>query len=215
MKAQYENMVNAAKNEFVKNFAMLKQDEEEQFFATLVKIYNRFCSDDNDMYQCIYEVGDKRQFTQALERADEDTFNQLCKARSMGAQYVWQEGDGLMELQLGRLAEVVADEFEKIFDYAMMSPQEYADFISLCFSVNMYECVDLKPTDSDKAPEEITINGKTYNKCYFGKQQWEDVYDPCAYCHEAVQGECLKSKNQCCFCRNEHVCYIDLADVLG
>ena len=211
MNAQYKNMNEAAKAVFIKNIKAVKQDDEEQMFATLVKIYNRFKEDDNP-YEIIYMVDDKKQFIKELERAEDATFEELIKARSMGARYVWQV-DGLQEVYFDILESAIIDEFEKIFDYAMMYPKDYADFLSLCLAVNMFDQFDSDTTDPSKADKEITINGKTYNKCYFSNKQWNEIENPCAYCSEAVQLACARSKKQ--FCCEEHCCFIDLGSVLG
>ena len=215
MNTLYENMVKAAKNDFVKNFAMLKQDEEEQFFATLVKTYNRFCEDNGSPYERIYIIKNRLELIREMEKADEATFNELCKARSMGVQYAWQMGDGLQEIDLGTLAEEIKEEFEPLFEMVMNDPKGYADFLPFCFSVGMYNGIGYENMEAIPAPSAITINGKTYNKCFINDKQWDDVENPCSYCHKEVQRECMKHNNECCYCRNEHACYIDLGAIWG
>lgn len=211
MNAQYNNFVEAAKATFVKNYTFCKQDDEEAMMITLVKAYNTYKESDNP-YELIYVIDDKRQFIKELERAEDATFEQLMKARLMGARYVWQN-DGLEEVDFNRLASVIAeDEFENIFDDAMITPQYYADFLALCLSPYMFDKLEAEGNPS-KAANEITINGRTFNKCYFDDKKWNEIENPCAYCHDEVQSACGKNGEQ--FCRCEHCCFIDLGLTLG
>lgn len=53
-------------------------------------------------------------------------------------------------------------------------------------------------------------DGVAYSKCYIPPAQWEECLTPCSYCALQVQKECDQSNP---FCRNEHVCFIDLNKV--
>lgn len=205
-----KNLANIALNNFKKAFINLKQDQEDEFFALLVKTYNLFCEDNGSECECIFIVHDNDEFVNDLNHSDSETFDQLVKARSMGEKYVWQMGDGLQSVSLGTLAECIEEEFTPLFNYALMYPKQYADFLQVCLSPLAIH--DETAEEDEKAPTEICIDGKLYNKCYINSDQWSDCLTPCAFCHECVQAACSKREGTQ-FCKGERVCFIDLGDI--